>query len=117
MKGITTKFFIFRYKELFLALIALFPFMKGITTANDKFNSLNVLFSSIALFPFMKGITTKRKPSDMDGYLLHCTISVYEGNYDKNFCNCKPFLRCFNHCTISVYEGNYDNQRYYLISN
>ena len=84
MKGITTCYSCHHSPTLEIDTpIALFPFMKGITTRAEECPNpiAHILF--IALFPFMKGITTfVALPKMCKHHLLHCTISVYEGNYD-----------------------------------
>ena len=101
-----------------LVAIALFPFMKGITTtlgySSIKFAaSVDCTISVyegnydihakppkinsyyyIALFPFMKGITTGRwlVTTVLSNPCNHCTISVYEGNYDEYQLNPQMFV-------------------------
>ena len=132
--------------------------MKGITTLSINSITTNLSTLSIALFPFMKGITTFPNflnpwrvilklhyfrlwrelrlglifSKNTFGYFSNCTISVYEGNYDRGkvlsfpaqgIIALFPFMKgittliasilwlslmLFNDCTISVYEGNYD---------
>ena len=89
--------------------VALFPFLKGITTWPRYDVVLRCVIVSVALFPFLKGITTRNnvgscrknreavlhyfrfwrelRPSfGADHlatiFLICCTISVSEGNYD-----------------------------------
>ena len=49
--------------------------------------SVDDLTDPIALFPFMKGITTRGLCIIIVLTVIHCTISVYEGNYDPFECH------------------------------
>ena len=87
--------------------------MKGITTLSNL-TKLNItkplhyfrLWRELRLY-----LLSYQSPKQSVQY--HCTISVYEGNYDiiYKFNNHKPIYSFY--CTISVYEGNYDFPQFF----